>query len=299
MPRILTVDVYEITNETPEEALDALTETFNRSVLADLRLLAEEVFGFKVSIDWGDKVELETNFKNGNYKIHWTFDLLSKRKKDHFTPRAAAKFWQVLKEWLGNYESDNNKIYWNQSGFEMSPSDKNESDALDALLADDTSTAQKKKSNTPKHSAKRTQSTIKRPGRTWLIYGRDYGYEQLLDDDLESISWTIHKDAEIGDWVYFYITAPISAIVGSGRVASRPLASHDAEQFSSVMPYFANIELYNLFENPLTYYQMYDDPFIYDRWSLVHSQMQSSRGPQQVPYSVLKHMDEVYDLRPY
>lgn len=33
-----------------------------------------------------------------------------------------------------------------------------------------------------------------------------------------SIDWTMHKDAKIGDYAVFYLTAPISAVVAFGKI---------------------------------------------------------------------------------
>ncbi|MDB4650138.1 EVE domain-containing protein [Pirellulaceae bacterium] len=304
MSKILKIEVYEITNEPKDEATLALKSTFNREQQTKIKQFAEESFGFKVTFRLDSHVRLETNFKNGRYKIYWSFELRPCREKGQFETSSAAMFWRTFKKWMEGYETDNNQIYWNQSGFKL---DRNESALEEKVAAESNEKKAGIKQTKPGTSTRDIRKTkIVKPVfsfdntfKTWLVYGSDYHYEVLSDEDVDFVNWTIHKDSQIGDWVYFYLRSPICAIVASGRVISQPKVDRKASQFSSVMPYFCDIEIYNLFDPPLTYHDMYNDTFIYDGWSLVRSQMQSSTGPQQIPYSILRHLDEVRDLRPF
>ncbi len=45
----------------------------------------------------------------------------------------------------------------------------------------------------------------------------------------ESVIWTINRNAKIGDKVIFYLTRPISAIVGFGRVCESPWVNAESD----------------------------------------------------------------------
>ena len=59
---------------------------------------------------------------------------------------------------------------------------------------------------------------------TFLVLGSDADGQSLMEDCFASdvAYWTLHKDAQIGDRILFYITAPISAVVAMGKVSSEP-----------------------------------------------------------------------------
>lgn len=65
---------------------------------------------------------------------------------------------------------------------------------------------------------------IGREPNHWILMGNPDDGEVLMFECLPEnfTCWTTHKEAKIGDVVYFYITAPISGIVAKGVVNSEP-----------------------------------------------------------------------------
>jgi len=57
------------------------------------------------------------------------------------------------------------------------------------------------------------------------------GSPHHLEDlkQLQPVWWTISKKAKKGDWAVFYLTAPISAIVGFGQIVKTPWYENESE----------------------------------------------------------------------
>lgn len=131
----------------------------------------------------------------------------------------------------------------------------------------------------------------------WLVYGPAHCLAGLCDEDAEpTTDWTIHKDARVGDFVLFYLKAPLCAIVASGRIVTSPKYEAWAEEWSRTMPYAATMEIDAVYNPPIGYRQMVKDRYLFNEWGLLRSQMQSGIGPQIVPDSVIDRLTKVYDL---
>lgn len=65
----------------------------------------------------------------------------------------------------------------------------------------------------------------------WILMGNPEDGNILLSECLPDnfTCWTTHKEAKVGDVVYFYITAPVSGIVAKGIIASEPELNYDLE----------------------------------------------------------------------
>lgn len=68
--------------------------------------------------------------------------------------------------------------------------------------------------------------------RGWILLGSPGDGDTLLRDDVPQgvTNWTTHREAQIGDYVFFYITSPVKAIVASGRIATAPELQNDARE---------------------------------------------------------------------
>jgi hypothetical protein len=135
--------------------------------------------------------------------------------------------------------------------------------------------------------------------RIWLVYGPAYCLAELWegsDNPNDDGWWTIHRDAQIGDGVLFYLKSPICGIVASGRVVSKPKRDRKAEHWSRVMPYGCSIEVDRKYDPPIGYHKMVQDAILHKNWGVLRAQMQSATGPQLVPSIVIERLMKKYEL---
>jgi hypothetical protein len=83
----------------------------------------------------------------------------------------------------------------------------------------------------------------------WIVLGSEDDGEILIDEIRAGADtrWTTHKDAAIGDTVYFYIVSPVSSVVASGKICNTPQLQ-DAPSFPWYGYYFADINELKLTE---------------------------------------------------
>jgi hypothetical protein len=130
--------------------------------------------------------------------------------------------------------------------------------------------------------------------RTWLVYGPPEEHQKLTNGP-DFVDWTINRDASFGDFVLFYLRAPISGIAASGRVSTQQRREKWAEDWSPAMPFAAKIEVITAYDLPIGYREMKKDPVCW-KWGLVRSQMQSATGPQLVPRNIVEHLIDKFGL---
>lgn len=116
----------------------------------------------------------------------------------------------------------------------------------------------------------------KTPKQIYTCLGNPHHLDDLYL--LLPVVWTISKNAEIGDIAIFYLTAPISAIVGFGTVMEKPWYNQFSEWREK---YFADIAEIIMFDQDrfITNRQM---RLLFPEWRYIRQPRVSVAAPSEI-----------------